>query len=55
LQTTFSIFSLLLFSSCIPKQLFPTDDLDSIENVAKLKTPLLLVTGDSDWIVSYKN
>jgi hypothetical protein len=34
---------------------FSPDDLDSIENIVKLKTPILFVTGDSDWIVNYEN
>jgi len=34
---------------------FAPDDLDSINNIEKLRTPILFVTGDSDWIVNYKN
>jgi len=34
---------------------FSPDDLDSIRNIQRLQTPILFVTGDSDWIVNYKN
>ncbi len=34
---------------------FTPDDLNAIENVPKLNTPILFVTGDDDWIVNYEN
>jgi len=52
---SFMLKTVVLAPFCWLPYTFSPDDLDSIENVAKLKTPLLLVTGDSDWIVSYEN
>lgn len=40
--------------SWLPYLIAP-DDLDSIKNVEKLRTPILFVTGDDDWIVNYEN
>lgn len=34
---------------------FSPDDLNAIENIGELNTPVLFVTGDDDWIVDYKN
>ena len=34
---------------------FSPDELDSIKNIQDIKTPVLFVSGDSDWIVNYEN
>ena len=52
---SFMLKSIILIPLSWLPYTFAPDDLDSIKNIEKLSTPILFVTGDSDWIVNYKN
>lgn len=52
---TFMLKTIILIPFSWLPYTFSPDDLDSIRNIERLKTPILFVTGDDDWIVNYKN
>ena len=52
---TFMLKTVILIPLSWLPYTFAPDDLDSIKNIERLHTPILFVTGDSDWIVNYRN
>lgn len=52
---TFMLKTIILIPFSWLPYTFSPDDLDSIRNIERLKTSILFVTGDDDWIVNYKN